>query len=327
MTRFESRFLSLALACAALAGIAPGPAQAQAYPSKALRIVVGFTPGGVPDIAARLISQKLAETWKQPVLVENRLGAGGNIAAQSVAAAPADGYTLLSVSSAHAIGPAIYAKLPYDTLKDFAGITLTATGPALVIVSPALGVKSVAELIALAKAKPGELNYASAGVGSGSHFAGELLNSRAGIEVQHVPFKGIPEALAETITGRVQFFIAPFASAIALVRDGRAKAIAVTSAKRMAELPDMPTVAESGAPGYLWVFWYGLLAPANTPRPVVAQLNAEITRILNEPDVKQRLASLGTEAATSTPEQFDKLVADEVASFTSIAKAAKIKVD
>ena len=307
--------------------ILPLLAQAQAYPAKPIRILVGFTPGGVPDIAARLIAQKLSESWKQAVLVENRLGAGSNIAAQAVAGAAPDGYTLLSVSSAHAISPAIYPKLPFDTLKDFAGITLTATAPALLIVSPTLGVKSVAELIALAKAKPGQLNYSSAGVGSGSHFAVELLKSQTGIDVVHVPFKGIPEALTETMTGRVDLFIAPYASAINLVRDGRAKAIAVTSERRMSALPDMPTAAESGAPGYLWVFWYGLLAPAKTPRSVVAQLNAEIVRILKEPDVKARLAPLGTEPATSSPEEFDKMIAAEVASFTRVARAANIKVD
>ena len=302
-------------------------AQAQAYPTKPVRILVGFSPGGVPDIAARIIAQKLAEGWKQPVLVENRLGAGSNIAAQAVAAAPPDGYTLLSVSSAHAIAPAIYPKLGFDVLRDFSGITLTATGPALLIVSPKLGVKNVAELIALARSKPGQLNYSSAGIGSGSHFAVELLKSQAGIDVVHVPFKGIPEALTETITGRVDFFISPFASAINLVKDGRARAIAVTSANRMAELPDMPTVAESGAPGYLWVFWYGLLAPAKTAPAIVRQLNAEVTRILKEPDVKARLAPLGTDPATNSPEQFDQMIAAEVANFIRIARAANITVD
>jgi tripartite-type tricarboxylate transporter receptor subunit TctC len=314
------------LLCAAALLAMPLIVQAQTFPSKPVRILVGFSPGGVPDIAARILSQKLSESWKQPVTVENRLGAGSNIAAQAVASAAPDGYTLLSVSSAHAIAPAIYPKLGFDAIKDFSGITLTATGPALLIVSPKLGVKNVAELIALAKSRPGQLNYSSAGVGSGSHFAGELLKSQAGIDVVHVPFKGIPEALTETVTGRVDFFISPFASAINLVKDGRAKAIAVTSSKRMAELPDMPTVAEA-VPGYLWVFWYGLLAPAKTPRAVVNQLNAEVIRILKEPEVKARLAPLGTEPATNSPEEFDKMIAEEVASFTRVAKAANIKVD
>ena len=314
------------LLCTAALLALPLIVQAQAFPSKPVRILVGFSPGGVPDIAARILSQKLSESWKQPVTVENRLGAGSNIAAQAVATASPDGYTLLSVSSAHAIAPAIYPKLGFDAIKDFSGITLTATGPALLIVSPKLGVKNVAELIALAKSRPGQLNYSSAGVGSGSHFAGELLKSQTGIDVVHVPFKGIPEALTETVTGRVDFFISPFASAINLVRDGRAKAIAVTSSKRMGELPDMPTVAEA-VPGYLWVFWYGLLAPAKTPRAVLNQLNAEVTRILKEPEVRARLAPLGTEPATNAPEEFDKMIAEEVASFTRVAKAANSKVD
>ena len=317
----------LKLLCAAALLAVPLLVQAQVYPSKPVRILVGFSPGGVPDIAARILSQKLSESWKQSVLVENRLGAGSNIAAQAVAGAAPDAYTLLSVSSAHAIASAIYPKLGFDAIKDFSGITLTATGPALLIVSPKLDVKSVAELIALAKSRPGQLNYASAGVGSGSHFAVELLKAQTGIDVVHVPFKGIPEALTETITGRIDFFVSPFASAINLVRDGRAKAIAVTSGKRMAELPDMPTVSESGAPGYLWVFWYGLLAPAKTPRALINQLNAEVTRILKEPDVKARLAPLGTEPATNTPEEFDRMIAEEVASFSKVAKAANIKVD
>lgn len=298
-----------------------------AYPSRPVRILVGFSPGGVPDIAARIIAQKLSEGWKQPVLVENRLGAGSNIAAQAVATASPDGYTLLSVSSAHAIAPAIYPKLGFDVLKDFSGITLTATGPALLIVSSKLGVKNVAELIALAKSKPGQLNYSSAGVGSGSHFAVELLKTQTGIDVVHVPFKGIPEALTETVTGRVDFFISPFASAINLVKDGRARAVAVTSSRRMSELPDMPTVAESGVPGYLWVFWYGLLAPAKTPAAILMQLNAEVTRILKEPELRARLAPLGTEPATNTPEEFDKMIAEEVAGFSKAARAANIRID
>ena len=245
------------------------------FPAKPIRIVVGFTPGGVPDITARFIAQKLGESWKQQVVVDNRTGAGGTIAAQIVANANPDGYTLLSVSNAHAVAPAIYSKLPYDTLKDFAGITLTANGPALLLVSPALGVKSAKELIAGAKAKPGHFNFSSAGVGSGTHFGAELFKSMAGIDVVHVPFKGIPEAITETITGRVQFFISPLASALSLVKEGKALAVGVTSAQRAPQLPELPTVAESGLPGYQWEFWYGLLVPAKTLRAIVVKLNRE----------------------------------------------------
>jgi tripartite-type tricarboxylate transporter receptor subunit TctC len=299
----------------------------EAYPTKPIRILVGFTPGGGPDITARLLSGKLSESWKQAVVVENRLGAGGNVAAQALAIAASDGYTLLSVSSAHAVAPAIYPKLPYDVQKDFAGITLTATGPALVIVAPGLGIKSMGDLIALAKAKPGQLNYASAGVGSGSHFAVELLKNQTGMDLLHIPYKGIPEALTETMAGRTQVFIAPYASAINLVKEGKAIAIAVTSLKRMPDMPELPTVAESGAPGYQWIFWYGLLAPAKTPRAIVDKLSAEIGQILKQPEVRQRFGPLGIEPVTSSPEEFDKLIANEVATFTRLAKAGNIKLD
>ncbi|CAN0325167.1 unnamed protein product, partial [Phaeothamnion confervicola] len=314
------------LAATGLAAL-PRMGTAQAFPTRPVRIMVGFTPGGLPDITARLIGQKLSETWKQPVTVENRPGAGGNIAAQAVAAAPPDGYTLLSISSAHTSAPAIYPKLPFDVAKDFAGITMTATGPCLLIVAPDLPVKTVADLVALAKAKPGVLNYSSAGIGSGTHFAVETLKAQAGIDVVHVPFKGIPEALAEAVAGRVQFFMAPFATAIGLVKDGRARAIAVTSPKRVGETPNIPTVAESGVPGYKYAIWSGLLAPAKTPRALIEQLNAEVVRILRLPETAQRLAPLGTEAAPGTPDEFDRLIAEEVAGFTRLARAANIKVE
>lgn len=317
------RYAVLALASFAVA--AASAHAADRYPEKPIRIVIGFTPGGGPDITARYIAQKLGESWKQPVVTDNRPGAGGIIAAQTVANANADGYTLLSVSSAHAVAPAIYDKLPYDTLRDFTGITLTASGPTLLIVSPALNVKSAGDLIALAKSKPGQFNFSSAGVGSGTHFAAELFRSMAGIDVVHVPFKGIPEALTETMTGRVQFFFSPFASAIGLVKDGKARAIGVTGAKRMAQYPDIPTVAESGLPGYRWDFWYGLLAPSKTPRAVIVRLNQEITRILGEPEVRQRWAPLGIEPTPGSPEQFNKLVAEEIAALTKIARASNIK--
>lgn len=323
-----ARALTAACAVTLVGAPAHGAAQdAAAFPDKPIRIVIGFTPGGVPDITARLIAQKLTESWKQQVVVDNRTGAGGTIAAQIVAKANPDGYTLLSVSSAHAVAPAIYPRLPYDTLKDLAGITLTANGPALLLVSPALGVKSARELIAVAKAKPGQLNFSSAGVGSGTHFAAELFKSIAGIEVVHVPFKGIPEAITETMTGRVQFFISPLASAITLVKEGKALAIGVTSTQRVPQLPDLPTVAESGLPGYRWEFWYGLLAPGKTPRPVVAKLNQEVTRILKLPDVRQRWSVLGAEPAPSTPDEFNQLIAEEIATNTKLARAANIKAE
>ena len=300
-------------------------ADAGAFPAKPIRIVIGFTPGGGPDITARLIGQRLTESWKQQVVVDNRPGAGGTIAAHTVARANPDGYTLLSVSSAHAVAPSVYARLPYDTLNDFASITLTANGPALLLVSPATGVKSAKDLIALAKAKPGQLNFSSAGVGSGTHFAAELFRIMAGIEVVHVPLKGIPEAIIETISGRVQFFVSPFASAINLVKEGKAVAVAVTSAQRMALTPDLPTVSESGLPGYRWDFWYALLAPAKTPQPVTRRLNDEVTRILRLPDTRERWAALGAEPTPTMPAELDKLIVEELANYAKIARAAGIK--
>ena len=297
------------------------------YPQKLIKILVGFSPGGVPDIVARVLAPKFTDTWKQAVVVENKLGAGSNVAAQAAATSAPDGYTLLSISSAHAISPAIYNKLPYDASKDFSGITLTATGPALVIVSPELNVNTMKEFIALAKSKPGQLNYSSAGVGSGSQFAAELLKSQAGIDLAHIPFKGIPEALTDTMAGRTHLFISPYASAINLVREGKAKAIAVTSTSRVADLPNLPTVAESGVPGYKWVFWYGLVAPANTPRDIVQKVQAEVVAALKQPQVVQRFGTLGIDAVTSTPESFDQLIKDEVQLFKKLATASNIKAD
>ena len=327
--KFVSRWIPAAWIGASLCLCSAASAQnnASTYPQKPIKILVGFSPGGVPDIVARVLAPKFTDTWKQPVVVENKLGAGSNVAAQAAATSPADGYTLLSISSAHAISPAIYNKLTYDAAKDFSGITLTATGPALVIVSPELNVNSMKEFIALAKSKPGQLNYSSAGVGSGSQFAAELLKSQAGIDLAHIPFKGIPEALTDTMAGRTHLFISPYASAINLVREGKAKAIAVTSTSRVADLPNLPTVAESGVPGYKWIFWYGLVAPANTPRDIVQKLQAEAVAALKQPQVTQRFSTLGIEAVTSSPEAFDQLIKDEILLFKKLATASNIKAE
>ena len=315
--------LIAAVPCAGSTAFAASPDGGN-YPERPVRIVIGFTPGGVPDITARLIAAKLTEGWKQQVIVDNRPGAGGTLAAQIVAGSNPDGYTLLSVSNAHSVAAAIYPKLPYDTIRDFAGITMTASGPALLLVSPSIGVKSAKDLIALAKARPGQLNYSSAGVGSGTHFGGELFKSMAGIDVVHVPFKGIPEAITETMAGRVQFFLSPLASALGLVKEGKVPAVAVTSLKRAPQLPDLPTVAESGLPGFRWDFWYGMLAPVKLPRPLLARLNKEITGILNQPDVRARWTALGAEPAPTTPQAFDKFIAEDIAALTRIARSANI---
>jgi tripartite-type tricarboxylate transporter receptor subunit TctC len=296
---------------------------AESYPNKPIKIVVGFSPGGGPDITARMIGQKLSEKWNQSVVVENKVGAGANIASQFVASSKPDGYTLLSVSNAFSISPAIYPKLPFDALKDFDGITMTATGPALLIISPKLKVNNVAELIALAKKNPGQMTYSSAGIGSGSHFAAEILRAKVGLDLLHIPTKGIPEGLTEVVSGRVDFFISPYASAIAMVKDGRARAIAITSLKRSKELADLPTIAET-VPGYQWQFWYGLLAPTGTPKEILNQLATEVKRINELPEIKERYASIGIEPIADTPAQFDSFVKNEMKEFTAIAKSAKI---
>jgi tripartite-type tricarboxylate transporter receptor subunit TctC len=298
---------------------------AQTFPNQPIKIVVGFSPGGVPDIAARIIGQQMSENWKQPVVVENKLGAGSNIAAQLVANAPSDGYTLLSISSAFAISPAIYSSLAFDPVKDFSGITLTATGPALVLISPNLKVNTMKELIDYAAKNPGKVTYSSAGIGSGSHFAAELIQAKAGLELLHIPTKGIPDGITEVMSGRVDFFISPYASAINLVKTGKVRAIAITSTKRFKDLPTLPTVSESGIPGYKWEFWYGLVAPAKTPKVILQKIALEVKRILELPSVKERFDELGTTAVSSTPEQFDKLIASEIIEFARLAKMSGIK--
>lgn len=295
------------------------------YPVKPIRILVGFTPGGGPDITARYIAQKLTEEFKQQVVVDNRPGAGGTIAANLAATANPDGYTLLSVSSAHAVAPAIYDKLPYDARRDLAGITLSAVSKYVLVTSPASGFRSLKDLLAAARAKPGALNFSSAGTGSGSHFAAEQLLSMAKINVLHVPFKGIPEALTESMTGRVQFFMSPIANAVGLVREGRLTGLGVSSLKRDALLPDMPTIAESGVPGYDSVLWFGLLTSAKTPRPVITTLNREAVRALGEPELRKRWAPIGLDPSPTAPEAFDRLIAAEIALFTKLAKAGNIK--
>jgi tripartite-type tricarboxylate transporter receptor subunit TctC len=320
--------------CGAMTGAihaaqAAGPAtgSAETYPSKPIRIVVGFSAGGVADIAARVVATKLAENWKQQVVVDNRPGAGSVIGTQIAASSDPNGYTMISVSAAHAAIPALYSKLPFDSVQDFAGVAVTCTGPLLMIASSSVGARSVKDLIAQAKAKPGQLNFGSAGVGSATHFAMEVFKSKAGIDIVHVPYKGVPEALTDTMTGRVQFFISPLINAMPQVKDGKVVALGVTTTYRSALLPDVPTIAESGLPGYRAESWHGLLVPAKTPRAIVAKLHREITRILQQPDARERFATLGLVSPQTTPEEFDKFIRGEIATHTQIARAANIKAE
>jgi tripartite-type tricarboxylate transporter receptor subunit TctC len=320
-----------ALGLAAFPGVARAQVAAESsLPRPALsnyRFVTGFGAGGVPDAAARALAAKLSEVWKIPSLVENKLGAGGTLAAQAVLSAPADGQTILSVSPAHATAPAIFRKLSYDTLRDFAPVTLIGDGPALLVVPNDLKVRNVADLVAMAKDKPGSLSYSSAGVGSSSHFAAELLRSQAGIELVNIPFKSIGEALTEVIAGRVQFHIAPYISAIRLAKEGKLRALAVTGKRRIAELPDVPTVSESGLPGYEWTFWYGLLVSAKTPSAVVEQLHRDLSGLLKLPDIQRQLAVMGVDVSAGTPAEFRRLIETEVAKYARIAKLANILPD
>jgi tripartite-type tricarboxylate transporter receptor subunit TctC len=308
-----------------LLAIGCSTALAQEYPSKPIRIVVGFSAGSTTDILARTVGQKMNEAWGQPVVVDNRPSAGGVVASSAVATAAPDGYTLLVVSAGHAASAAMLAKLPYDTLNDFAGVSRIANVPSLLVVSPALGVKSVKELIALARSKPGQLNFSSPGIGSANHLAGELLKTLAGISAVHVPYKGIPEAMSAVVSGAVQFNFSPVVNILPLSRDGKLIVLATSTAKRSTVLPDIPTLAEAGVAGYAFDPWFGLLAPAKTPRAVLAKLNAEVARSVELPEVKERLRTLGADAAPTTPEAFDAHIRAEVAKFQKIVHDAGIK--
>jgi len=295
------------------------------YPSRPIRIVVPFTAGGQPDIVARMLLPRLSESLRQTIIVDNRPGAGGTIGGRIVAGASPDGYTLMSVSAAHVVAPAVRANVGYDTLKDFAGITMTANAAYYLVVPPSLEARSVKELIALAKAKPGQLNFTSAGSGSSTHFAGEMFKHSAGIDIVHVPHKGIPEALTDVIAGRIQVFMAPFGASAGLVRDGKLRALAVTTPQRTRMNPEIPTIAESGIAGFRYDSWAALFAPAKTPRAIINKLNAEATRALKAPEVEQRLLAVGIEPAPGTPAQLDKFVAEQLKLAVALAQKAGIK--
>ena len=300
---------------------------AQSYPARPLRILVGFSAGSTTDILARVVGQKLTEAWGHPVIVDNRPSAGGVVASQQVTSANPDGYTLISVSAGHAVSAALYSNLPYDTEKDFSGISLLATVPSILIVAPNAGIKSVKELVARARSKPGAYNYSSPGIGSANHLGSELLKSMARIDVTHVPFKGIPEAVTAASMGTVLFNLSPIVNVLPLAKSGRVVALATSTSKRSAAMPDLPTIAEAGVSGYAFDPWFGLLATGKTPRAVVAKLNREVVRILALPDVKERLLGLGAEATPTTPEQFDAHVHAEIVKFKKIVRDAHIQVE
>ena len=303
-------------------------AQADAYPSKSIRIVVPFPPGGATDIAARLIGTKLSERWKQPVVVENKPGAGGNLGSDIVAKAPPDGYTLvMGVTGSHAINTSLYSKMPYDPVADFEPITQVAVVPNVVVVHPGVPAATLAELVALAKKEPGKLNYASLGNGTAAHLTMEMFKTAAGIDLAHIPYKGSAPAVADLLAGQVQVMVDGLPSALPHVKAGKLRALAVTSAKRSAAAPDLPTIAESGYPGFFADAWSGLFAPKHTPKPIVDKLAAEVQRILDLPDVRERLASLGAEPVGSTPAEFAGHVRREIDKWSRVVKASGARVD
>ena len=302
-------------------------AAAQAYPTKPIRIVVPFSPGSQSDFLARVIGPKLAEAWGQQVVVDNRPSAGGTVAGGIVAGAAPDGHTLMLTSSAIAVSAALYDKLPYDTVKDFSGVTQVASTALVLVVAPALGPKSAAEFIALARQKPGQLSYGSAGIGSGTHFATEALKVVAGINVVHVPYKGVPEAMIDTMAGRNQFVLSPVVPALPLIRSGRLLALAVTTAQRTPTLPEVPSFAESALPGFEYDGWFGVFAPSRTPRPVIDKLAQEVTRVLALPDVKERILTQGATPRSSKPREFDAFLRDQIVERSKILKAAGSRPD
>ncbi len=316
------------LAAAAACALLPGLAAAQAFPSKPITIIVPFAAGGTTDILARIIAQGMGAELGQSVVVDNRAGAGGNIGGQVAARAPADGYTLfMGTVGTHAINAALYKKMPFDPVKDFAPLTRVANVPNLLVANPAQPFKTVQELIAYAKANPGKINFGSSGSGSSIHLSGELFKSMAKVDMQHVPYKGSAPAVTDLLGNQIAIMFDNMPSAIQHVRSGRLRAIAVTTARRSPELPDVPTIAEAGVPGYEATSWFGMFAPAATPAPVVAQLNATIVKVLAQPDIRKKLAEQGAEAAGETPAQFADFIQKESVKWGKVVKESGASVD
>jgi tripartite-type tricarboxylate transporter receptor subunit TctC len=324
MTPTFARLIAGLAAAAALLGAPAAPAQ-PAYPSKPVHFIVPFTAGSGTDIIARAVGDVMARGLGQPVIIENKPGAGGTIAAAQVARSEPDGYTVLIHSSGHALNPAIYPSLSYDTLRDLTGVTPLASLPNVMVVSPGRGWKSVADVVAAAKARPGQLNYASAGIGSATHLNAEKFKLQSGLDAVHVPFKGTPEALSDVIGGRTDWFFAPLSSALPLIQDGKLLALAVSTPQRTPSLPQVPTTLEAGIPGSDYIFWVGMIVPGATPAPVIRRLHEEVLKALASPEVKERFAKLGADAFPMAPAQFNAFIRTEMESAARIAKAANLK--
>ena len=314
--------VALVLVAGAILALAPACAGAQQYPSRPVRFIVPFPPGGGNDIVGRVVALKLAEALGQPFIVDNRGGAGGTLGTDITAKSPADGHTLLINNISLAVNATLFAKLPYDTLKDLAPVTLVGRQPNLLVVHPSVAAQSIRELLALAKARPRQLNYGSGGVGTASHLATELLKLMAQVELVHVPYKGLGPALTDLMGGQVQLIISTMASALPQVKAGKLRPLAVTTAKRSPFFPEVPTMDEAGVRGYEFNTWYGMLVPAGTPRPIVERLNRETAKLLDSAAIKEQFATQGIEAAPTSPEQFGAYLRTEVEKWGKVVKAS-----
>jgi tripartite-type tricarboxylate transporter receptor subunit TctC len=317
----------LALSLAGLAAFAPFAASAQAgYPNKPIRVIVPFAAGSTTDIIARAIADKMGQSMGQTLVIDNRGGASGTIGQAAVAQAAPDGYTIMIHSSSHTVSPSTFAKLPFDTEKDFVGITPISSTPNVLVISPSKNIKTLKDLLAAARAKPGTMNFASAGQGSATHLNAEKFKHAAKIDATNIPFKGSAEAVTEVMSGRVDYYFSPIAPVIGQIKNGQLLALAVGSPKRASALPDVPTTAEAGVPGSEFNFWIGMMAPAKTPKDIVNRLHEEVLKALATPEVKERFAALGADAWTLKPEQFDAYIRDEIKSNAVLVKAAGLEV-
>jgi tripartite-type tricarboxylate transporter receptor subunit TctC len=297
-------------------------AHGETYPTKPIRVIVPFAAGSTTDIMARAIADKMGQSMGQPLVIDNRAGASGTIGQQAVASAAPDGYTIMIHSSSHTVSPSTFTKLPFDTQRDFVGITPIATLPNALVISPSKNIRTLTELLTAARAKPGSINFASAGQGSATHLNAEKFKTAARIEAQNIPFKGSGEAVTEVISGRVDYYFSPIAPVIGQIKEGQLLALAVGSPKRATALPDVPTTAEAGVPGSEFNFWIGMMAPAKTPAAIVTRLHDEVVKALANPEVKERFLKLGADAWTLTPEQFEAYINAEIVSNAALVKAA-----
>lgn len=317
----------LRLAAAAAFALAATQAAAQAYPERQVRVVVPFPAASATDVLARTIGQKLSEKWNQPVVIDNRPGAGGNLGTELAAKAPADGYTILMGTVANAISTTLYKKLSYNFVTDFDPVTLVATTPLVLVSNPKFPVSNVKDVVAYAKSRPGELNFSSGGTGTSNHLAGEMLKSAAGINMVHVPYKGTPAAYNDLLSGQVALMFDNIVAVTPHIKSGSLRPIAVTSAKRVPSLPDVPTVSESGFPGFDAVSWIGALVPAGTPKDIVAKINTDMVAVLNMPDVKEKLSASGAELKPTTPEQLAQHIRTEIDKWGKAVKASGAQAD